>query len=92
MNIPEGFWALCRRFHQDTFMFVEKSEAAVVDYLVRGLSASERRDLADFLDKELARPDANARLHAMWKRSQADFGFSERSNMVEFHKLIRQRL
>lgn len=92
MDVPEAFWALSERFHQDTFLIVEKSDAALVEYLVRGLSATQRQELAAFLDEELAKPDANARLYTIWRRSQADFGFLQSSNMVEFHKLIRQRL
>jgi hypothetical protein len=92
MDTPAAFWTLSRRFHQDTMMFVENSEAAIADYLVRGLSMPERRELASFLDTELAKPGAEDRLHRFWEQSEADLGFSATSNLVEFHKLIRLRL
>ena len=92
MDAPDSFWKLAMRFHQDTLSFVDASEPALAAYLVRGLSAAERQELAGFLDKVLAGPDANTRLHAIWKRSQAELGFSDTTNMVELHRLIRQRL
>lgn len=65
MDTPASFWALAMRFHQDTLDFVEASETALADYLVRGLDQEERQELAGFLDVVLAKPDAGDRLQQL---------------------------
>jgi hypothetical protein len=71
-------------------MIIEKSEAALADYLVSGLSASERLELAGYLDKVLAKPDAREHLKRLWNRSQADFYMMR--EVDKFFAAIRQRL
>ncbi|WP_323014401.1 hypothetical protein [Devosia sp.] len=92
MDTPASFWALAMRFHQDVPFFVEANETALADYLVQGLDRKECRELADFLDVVLAKPDAGNHLLGLWKKSRADFGFARADHIGEFFALVRARL
>ena len=74
MDAPESFWKLCQRAHQDVFLDIENTEAVLADHLVRGLTASERRELAGFLERILPRSDADAVLEG--------FGTSRRQTIM----------
>lgn len=80
------------RFHQDVLYFVGATDTALADYLVQGLSFAERQELADFLDKILAMPDAGRVLLGFWRRSKADFGFTSADHINKLFVLIRNRL
>lgn len=92
MDAPDSFWKLAMRFHQDVLSFVDATEPALADYLVRGLLPSERQELAAFLDQVLAMPNPGNRLLQLWSKSQADFGFAGASDIAGLFVLIRQRL
>ncbi|QYO77941.1 hypothetical protein [Devosia salina] len=92
MGTPASFWALAMRFHQDVPFFVEANEVALADYLVGGLDLEERRALAGFLDVVFAQSDAGVRLLRLWKKSKADFGFAQASDIEKFFVVVRGRL
>lgn len=92
MDAPSSFWTLAMRFHQDVLYFVGATDTAIADYLVQGLSFAERQELADFLDKILAMPDAGRVLLGFWRRSKADFGFTSADHINKLFVLIRNRL
>lgn len=73
-------------------MFVESTEPALADYLVRGLLPAERQELADFLDAALAMPDAGNRLTRLWNKSRAEFRFERANDIGAFFALVRSRL
>jgi hypothetical protein len=91
MDAPKSFWKLCQRFIQDLPDLYPNWEKAL-DFVVGGLMPDERSELAAYLDKVLARPDAAPILAGLLRKSQADFFFAPDEGVPELFRHIRRRL
>lgn len=91
MDIPKAFWKICARFHQDIGL-MHQTETEILDYVVRGLTGTERKQLAQFLNDAFSKADANELFVRLWKKSDADFYIVPESRTIDTFKKIRERL